>query len=75
MKDDAIYAICLGWPEKEATLGELKQLYPTEIASVQMLGSEQPLEWTMTDGLVVSTPDKRPWENAYVFKVSRKTSF
>jgi alpha-L-fucosidase len=76
VKDDAIYAICLGWPGNETTLHELKRLYPSEIASVQMLGSAQPLAWSMTDdGLVVSTPAERPCDNAYVFKVSRKHPF
>ena len=76
VKDDKIYAICLGWPEQQVTMGELKRLYPSEIASVQMLGSDQPLHWSMTDaGLVVSTPEKRPCDNAYVFKVNRKQPF
>ena len=76
VKDDTIYAICLGWPGQEATLGELRRLYDTEIASVRMLGSDQPLAWTMTDqGLVVATPDKQPCENAYVFKITRKPPF
>jgi alpha-L-fucosidase len=76
VKDDVIYAICLGWPGKEATMGELKRLYPTEITSVHMLGSDQPLAWSMTDrGLVISTPDERPCENAYVFKIIRQQPF
>lgn len=76
VKDDAIYATCLGWPGREARLNELRQLYPTEIASVEMLGSAQPLEWTMTaDGLLVSTPEVRPSDHACVFKVNRKNPF
>ncbi|MEM7129061.1 MAG: alpha-L-fucosidase [Chloroflexota bacterium] len=76
VKDDTIYAICLGWPGQEATLTELKQLYPAEIASVQMLGSDQPLAWSMTDtGLVISAPDQKPCGNAYTFKIIRKNPF
>ncbi len=76
VKDDAIYAICLGWPSNQATLTELKQLYPSEIASVEMLGSDQPLDWQMTDeGLVISAPDAKPCENAFTFKINRQNPF
>jgi len=52
----------LGWPGKEATMQELKQLYDAEIAAVHMLGSDQPLAWSLTDQeLVVNTPDERPF--------------
>jgi len=76
VKDDNLYAICLGWPGQEVTLGEVKQLYPAEIARVQMLGSDQPLAWRMSDaGLVVSTPEERPGEDAFVFRITRKPPF
>ena len=76
VKDDNLYAICLGWPGKEATIKTLKALYPSEIESVWMLGIDEPLEWSMTDdGLVVGMPDERPCDNAYALKIVRKPPF
>ena len=77
VKDDVLYAICLGWPGAQATIKTLKSaLYPSEIASVRMLGVDQELSWSMTeDGLTVETPEQRPCEDAYVFKIQRKAPF
>lgn len=76
VKDDNIYAICLGWPGKEVTVKTLKSLYPSEIDSIWMLGVDQPLEWKHTgDALVVALPDERPCDNAYALKIVRKPPF
>ena len=76
-KDDILYAICLGWPGKQVTIKTLKSaLYPSEIASVRMLGVDQELAWSMTEeGLTVGVPEQRPCEDAYVFKIQRKAPF
>lgn len=75
-KDDTLYAICLGWPGQGALLKSLKRLYPSEIASVQMLGVEGNLEWRMTDaGLEVGVPPARPCDDAFVFKITRKPPY
>ena len=72
LKGDTLYAIVLGWPGETTTLGALKRLTPTEIKSVRMLGVDQPLTWQMThEGLVIKTPDSRPCEHAYTFKIER----
>jgi len=74
VKGNALYAICLGWPGggKEITIKSLKLLYDYEISSVTMLGIEEELEWKLTrEGLKVKTPDKKPCEHAYVFKILR----
>lgn len=76
VKDDNLYAIILGWPEGEVTIESMKRLYPTEIASVRMLGAECVLPWKLTDeGLKVAIPATKPCEHAYVFKIERKCPF
>ncbi len=72
LKGDTLYAIVLGWPGEYATLETLKRLYPAEIKSVRMLGGDQALAWKLTsEGLVIKTPDNKPCEHAYVFKIER----
>ncbi|NLN05684.1 MAG: alpha-L-fucosidase [Clostridiaceae bacterium] len=77
VKDDILYAICLGWPEHEViirTIGE--KLYESEIASVRMLGIDEELSWRIIDNsLIIKTPDKKPCDYAYVFKIERKHPF
>jgi len=73
-KDDALYAICLAWPGESVTIRSLKglRIYPGEVQSVMMLGSDQPLSWKQTEeGLLIQTPKKRPCENAFSFKITR----
>lgn len=76
VKGDVLYAICLGWPHDPVLIEELKTLYPGEVRSVQMLGAEQELDWSLTDeGLKVKPPDKKPCEHAYVFKIMREPPY
>lgn len=83
VKGDVIYAICLDWPGTEATIQSLKGdggdhfngFYPGEIQSVTMLGDGKELSWTLTPkGLNIKTPEKKPCDYAYVFKIVRKPS-
>ena len=83
VKDNVIYAIALDWPGDEVTIkflagvrlppgGEFR-LYESEIESITMLGVDEELEWTMTeDGLTIKTPDTKPCEHAFTFKIERK---
>jgi alpha-L-fucosidase len=72
VKDNVLYATCLGWPEKKFTIETLKRLYPGEVQSVQMLGSQKKVTWEMTsDGLVIERPDEKPCEHAFTFKITR----
>ena len=76
VKDDNLYAICLGWPGNEATIKTLGSLYPSEIESVWMLGIDEPLDRKHTgDALVVGMPEKRPCDNAYALKIVRQDAF
>jgi alpha-L-fucosidase len=75
-KDEVLYAICLGCPKGQLTIQTLKNLYPTEIKSIQLLGSEVPLEWSFdAGGLVIQPPNVKPGEPAYVFKIVRGHPF
>ncbi|TFH06112.1 MAG: hypothetical protein E4H09_00885 [Spirochaetales bacterium] len=76
-KDDTIYATCMAWPGKQAVIKTLwEKLYPTEIKSVRMLGNDKELKWKMgDDAMIIETPDTRPCEHAYVFKIERKPPF
>jgi len=72
VKDNALYAISLGWPGDEITTRTLKRLYKTEISSITMLGVDKELKWSMTNnGLKIKTPSEKPCKYAYTFKISR----
>ncbi len=82
VKDNMLYVICLDWPGDEVTIKylagerEYTGLYESEIESIKMLGVDEELEWTMTeDGLTIKTPDKKPCEHAFTFKIERKPAW
>ena len=79
-----IYATFLGWPGRSAIIrfaravraGNLRHIYPEEIASVRMLGVDRELHWSMTDqGLETDVPDEKPCDHAFVFRITRKMPF
>jgi alpha-L-fucosidase len=73
--EDALYVTCLGWPAEPVTVASLKELYPSEIRSIGMLGCDQDVRWTATpDGLTIHPPEQRPCrlsDHACVFRVQR----
>jgi alpha-L-fucosidase len=72
VKENNLYATCLGWPGGQVTIDTLKCLYPAEIRSVRMLGVERNLIWSLSEaGLSIELPAERPCEHAYVFKIER----
>jgi alpha-L-fucosidase len=81
--DNILYATVLSWPGEAAAIKSLVPkgntwagLYPSEIASITMLGDGAELSWKFTkDGLVVQTPKIKPCDYAYVFKITRKKPF
>ena len=78
VKDDTLYAICLGWPGNEIIIKSVvEKLYDSEIKSVKMLGVDELLPWKMTkEGLKIKTPPTgKPCDHAYVFKIERKRPF
>jgi alpha-L-fucosidase len=76
-KDDALYAICLGWPKEKVEIASARRkLYAGEIDAVTMLGDDRPLDWSMTDdGLLITPPTERPCKHAFAFKIQRKRPY
>lgn len=69
-KNNALYAICLGWPGDEVTIRSLGKLYKSEIGPIKMLGVDKELGWSLSEkGLKIKTPDEKPCEHAHVFKI------
>ena len=77
VKDNVLYAISLGWPKKELILKSGSQkLYELEIRSIKLLGVDGELSWKKTDkDLRIKTPQEKPCQHAYVFKIERKRPF
>ena len=81
--DNILYATVLAWPGEAASIKSLVPkgntwtgLYPSEIASIAMLGDGAELPWKFTpDALVIQTPKNKPCDHAYVFKITRKKPF
>lgn len=71
----SLYAICLEWPGEEInirTLGSMGKLYPGDIKSISMLGSDETIEWEQTaEGLRVDFPSEKPCDFAFVLKIER----
>lgn len=82
-KENILYAIALDWPSDSITIKSLVPngrtwigLYPSEIASITMLGDGKELNWKMTkEGLVIETPKEKPCDYAFAFKIVRKRPF
>ena len=86
-KDNFLYATALGWPGEKVFLKSLaggpnpdknfwNGLYPSEIVSITMLGDGRELKWELTkEGLSVETPQTKPCEYSFVFKIVRKNPF
>jgi alpha-L-fucosidase len=76
-KGDVVYAIALAWPGEEMviqSLGTNLRLYTGEIVNVQLLGSEESLEWSHDNtGLRVKMPVRKPCDYAFTLKITKKT--
>jgi alpha-L-fucosidase len=74
-KGDTIYAIALAWPGEEMIIRSLStnlRLYPEEVESVHLLGSEEPVEWSRDEaGLRVKMPTRKPCDYAYALKITK----
>jgi alpha-L-fucosidase len=75
-KAGAVYAIVLGKPGKDIaikSLGTTAGLFDGSIGKVELLGSDQPLQWTQnTDALTIKLPTSDLSTTAVVFKISGK---
>ena len=80
---DNLYAIVLDWPGEKVLIKSLVPrgrswagLYPSEIASITMLGDGKELKWEMTkESLSIETPQTKPCDYAFVFKIVRRKPF
>ena len=73
-KGDILYAFALAWPEDGKltieTLAQGRAAYPKQIGRVELLGSAGPLPFDrQANGLVVTLPNSKPNEYAYVLKI------
>lgn len=72
-KGDALYAICLGWPDGALvvrSLGARSSVGAERIAEVSLLGSPVPIAWVQDEeGLTIDVPGERPCDHAYSFKI------
>jgi alpha-L-fucosidase len=76
-KDKALYAWLLAWPEDGKvvirSLAPAKGLGTGTIASVRLLGSDRPVQWTMSEaGLMLQLPEKTPTGLAYGIRIDWK---
>ena len=76
VRDNLLYAICLGWPTRRFAIAAMKRLYEGEVDNVTLLGSSAKLVWSQTgNGLEIEPPDRPPCEDAFVFRIERKNPF
>ena len=82
-KDEYLYATVLAWPGDRASITSLVPdgegwagLYPSEIDSIKMLGSDEPIKWEFTKkALVLTTPKTKPCQDAFVYRITLKKPF
>lgn len=71
-----LYAIVMDWPGDDVkirVLGSAGKLYPGDIQSISLLGSDATIHWTQAaDALRVKFPKEKPCDFAYVLKILRK---
>jgi alpha-L-fucosidase len=72
-KGNDFYAIALNWDENGTVIRSLDKhaVADARIRDVRMLGSDEKITWTQTDGgLRLSFPKSKPCEYAYAFKIT-----
>jgi len=69
-KGDTLYAICLGWPEREWSIASLGT-GAGKISRVSLLGCDEKPTWSQAPGgLRVSAPARKPCEHACTLRIS-----
>jgi alpha-L-fucosidase len=72
-KGDVLYAIALGWPTqplKIKSLGKQANLLEKQIANIQLLGSDEKIQWSRDDdALTIEPAQNKPSDVAVVFKI------
>ncbi len=71
VKDDALYALALGWPADGKLVIRSLATGAGRISAVSLLGHAGKLEWKQTDeGLVVTMPETKPCEHVFALKIA-----
>ena len=72
-KGDDLYAIVMDWPTEDILIESFapaKGLLTKEIKSIQMLGSDEKINWAMSDeGFLISHLEEKVGDHAFVFKI------
>jgi alpha-L-fucosidase len=73
MKDDALYAICLGEIGDQVVINRVAEhLYPGEIAGISLLGDSGELPWKQEGKrIIISTDRAKRRKDANVLKIRR----
>ena len=68
-----MYALVLAWPDEPVRIRSLAAggaLQAGDIATVELLGSHQPISWRHdAQGLHIEPPSEPPCKHAYAFKI------
>jgi alpha-L-fucosidase len=71
-KGNAVYAICLGWPQDAFHIESLgtKNLPDMKVSAVSMLGVDEPLKWSQKKKeITIRAPRTPPCRHAYAIKI------
>ncbi|MBA7579431.1 hypothetical protein ES708_21302 [subsurface metagenome] len=76
-KGDTLFAICMGWPEKDFQIKSLglnsTNNFNIIIRKISMPGVDETLRWEQdSEFLKVSKPSKKPCDHAFVLKIETK---
>ncbi len=82
-RDNFLYVTFLAWPGDRAYVKSLVPegndwagLYPSEIQSIRMLGSDEAIHWEFTrEALVLTVPRAKPCDHAFVYRITLKNPF
>mgnify|MGYP001192501368 FL=1 len=75
-KGNKLFAISLGWPNKNFKIQSMDKLYEGEILDVKLIGSKEKIEWKLSnEGLHITRPNRKPCDHAYCFEISRRENF
>lgn len=72
-KRDTLYALVMGWPEKQAVIKPLattSRLWQRKVENVELLGFKGKVKWTQDKtGLTVMMPEQKPCDHAITLKI------
>lgn len=76
-KRNTLYAILMGWPDREAriqSLGAGSSAEPVEIEHLSLLGSNEALTWKQErDALIIQTPVRQPCPSPCILRIALKS--